>query len=848
MFSNISSAFITFIIIAFFSFPVTVIAQSASIEGTETKSATNEPVYFETDVEHEDYFSQVITAEQLHLFSDRTVEELMARIVGVQRERHGRFNIRGTSGKRSGLYNVTINGQRMATTGKGHRSINLSGISTETVGQLEVIKVLTPDMDADALGGTVNLKTRRPAQNHRVFSVNYGGGFDSGYSDFIRPESSASIYYSETFMDDLSVSAGLSYQRLNDVWERLGIDFDVAEFGDGQVDVVETIAPSLNIYEQMNWNGHVLLNYQLTTHTGLFLNSYMGNITQDFARHQSAMSAGGDWINQFETGDIGGQGAYGYNVQIQDQNIQQYMVQAGANHMLNNLDLEYRIGWSHSSLQNDQIALPFLVSGLDYTIDLEDQSRPVMDMVDREIRSQDLRIEPMKHIVQDHADNTFTGNIDLEIPFGSGFFRIGSGAVIINKDGDYRNSQLRVSTLMDLSRFQMEDAGEFSVLNSSNYNIPWLVKPDKARSFFERNYTTYRRDDDLERKESDIWIYESLVGIYSGYGMVSWDIGLLNVTGGVRVEHTAADYTGNNVIIDFLGNHSATIDTTISNSYTQLFPNLRLNMAPMENWNIMAAYSRSIGRPDFHDLTPFSLVNEEDSTVFTGNSKLEPMVSDNLDLLLERSIENRGYLGLGLFYKNISNFVYERRRSIEGGEWDGYSERTFQTGDETADIYGIEVYWRQSLGFLPGILGNLGTFTNYTWSHSSFDVDYRDDDVRFPGHSPHVINAALIYTQNRFTGQLAYHWTAESIVSLAESQRSTPSVSGLMYRDRYEDGASDLSASVRFRISQNFRLWADATNLLRDERVQYTHSRSAYPIESDLRRSSTIRLGIQFTL
>ena len=848
MFSNISSAFITFIIIAFFSFPVTVIAQSVSIEGTVTESAANEPLYFETDVEHEEYFSHVITAEQLHLFSDRTVEELMARVVGVQRERHGRFNIRGTGGKRSGLYNVTINGQRMATTGKGHRSIDLSGISTETVGQLEVVKVLTPDMDADALGGTVNIKTRRPTLNHRALSVNYGGGFDSGYSDFIRPESSGSIYYSETFMDDLSVSAGLSYQRLNDAWERLGIEFDVAEFDDGQVDVIETIAPNLNISEQMNWNSHVQLNYQLAQNTGFFLKGYLGNTTQDITRHQSVMSAGRDWINQFETGDIGRQGAYGYNINMQDQNIQQYLIQAGANHILNNLDLEYRIGWSHSRLQDDHIALPFLVGGLDYSINLEDQSRPVMNMVDRDIRSQDLRIEPMNHILQEHVDNTYTGNIDLEIPFDRGFFRIGSGAVIINKDGDYRNSQLRVSTLMDLSRFQMEDAGEFSVLNSSNYNIPWLVKPDKARSFFERSYTTYRRDEDLERKESDIWNYESLEGIYSGYGMVSWDIGMLNVTGGVRVEHTAAEYTGNNVLIDFLGNHSATTDTTISNSYTKLFPNLRLKMAPMENWNIMAAYSRSIGRPDFHDLTPFRLINDQDTTVFSGNSKLEPMVSDNLDLLLERTIEYGGYLGLGLFYKNISNFVYERRRTIEGGEWDGYSERTFETGGETADIYGIEVYWRQSFRFLPGLLGNLGTFTNYTWSHSIFDVDYRDGDVRFPGHSPHVINAAIIYTQGRFTGQFAYHWTAESIASLAESQRPAPSVSEMIYRDRYEDGASDLSASLRFRISQNFRLWADATNILRDERIQYTHSRSTYPIESDLRRSSVIRLGIQFTL
>jgi len=844
---SIASAF-SILLIAFFSFPSSISAQNTNAEGTASGLVENEPLELTGDTESSSNFGHIITAEQLLIFSDRTIEEAMARIPGVQRGRYGQFNIRGTSGAGRGLYNVTINGQRMASTGKGHRSIDLGTMSTDMAGQLEVVKVLTPDRDADALGGLINIKTLQPTGQQRQLNILYGAGFDSNYGNFIRPESRASINYTEFFNENLSVSAGLTHQLNNFAWESLGIGYNVADFGNGNIDVIEGISPSLSTNERNNLGGHIVLNYKPAAETNLYFNSYFNSSRQNITRHSLSMSANGDWINQSETGEAGRRGTYGYDVYLQDQLVQQVMAQAGAKHRLNEIELDFKLGWSYGSMREDQISLPFQLSGLDYTINMNDQARPTMAVIDREIRSQDLRIEPMNEVVQQHVESTFTGNIDINVPMGQGFFQVGSGAIISSKDGDFRDTIFRALGLVNLASFQLDEGKTISVLESDDYMIPWYIKPDNARRYFEYNLPSFRSETALQHENSDIWNYGALEGIYSGYGMFSWYIGLFNITGGARVEHTNAEYKGNNVLFNEIGFFDSTTDTTVNNSYTNLFPNLQLKIEPTEQSVIQAAYSRSIARQNFYDITPFRLVHHLNSTIFRGNPDLDPMISDNLDLLLGHNIGNMGHLNLGLFYKNISNFVIERIRTVEGGAFDGYTERTFEIGDETAQIFGIEAAWQQGFGFLPGILGNLGTYVNYTWSHSEFDAEFRDDDVRMPGQSPHVVNAALNYRQGRFTGQVAYHWTAESIVRLAEEPTPAPSAGGQIYRDRYEDGARDLSVTARFRISDNFRLWADATNLLKDERIQFTRSRSMYPVETDFRRSSVFRIGLRFDL
>ena len=75
-------------------------------------------------------------------------------------EGEGKFvQIRGTAPE---LNNVTINGAHVPGTQGGTRVVKLDDIPSDLLAAIEVSKTLTADMDADAIGGSVNLVTKTP--------------------------------------------------------------------------------------------------------------------------------------------------------------------------------------------------------------------------------------------------------------------------------------------------------------------------------------------------------------------------------------------------------------------------------------------------------------------------------------------------------------------------------------------------------------------------------------------------------------------------------------------------------------------------------------------------------------
>lgn len=107
-----------------------------------------------------DSIKEAITAEDVGEFPDDNVTESLSRISGVQITRDvgagAGFTIRGISQNR-----VEVNGRTSIGRGEG-RNANISDMPASLLGGLEVIKSPTADLVEGALGGTVNLKTRRP--------------------------------------------------------------------------------------------------------------------------------------------------------------------------------------------------------------------------------------------------------------------------------------------------------------------------------------------------------------------------------------------------------------------------------------------------------------------------------------------------------------------------------------------------------------------------------------------------------------------------------------------------------------------------------------------------------------
>ena len=377
--------------------------------------------------------------------------------------------------------------------------------------------------------------------------------------------------------------------------------------------------------------------------------------------------------------------------------------------------------------------------------------------------------------------------------------------------------------------------------------VPWLVNTEEARLFLEAQRPLFDADPNLARSLSEIKNYGSSENTYAGYAMATFEFGSLSVVGGLRAELTSKEYEGKELSFDAAGDFSSISPKKESDQELRIFPNAQIFIRPGGALNIRAAYSKTISRPDYYLLAPYVSINNMDSTIARGNPNLDPMLSDNIDLISSFDMGTGGFISAGLFIKKFTGFITSSTEVISGSNYDGYTNSSFENSGEDALIYGLELELSQRFTFLPGAFGNLGGRVNYTWSQAEFNSE-RGEKTELPGHSPHVLNAAIDYRVPRFRGQVSYHRTAPYVSGLAGSLNYLPSAGADVYADRYSEGFSDLSFSMEFRLSDQFLVWGCLYNMLNQNPKEYEYDREFYPTMQYLREGIEARLGIRFEL
>jgi hypothetical protein len=102
----------------------------------------------------------VVSRDQMEKFPDQNVADVLQRLPGVALESdHGEGRYVQIRGAEASLNTTTINGVKVPSP-EDVRKISLDIIPSYSLGSVEVTKAITPDMDADAIGGHVNLITK----------------------------------------------------------------------------------------------------------------------------------------------------------------------------------------------------------------------------------------------------------------------------------------------------------------------------------------------------------------------------------------------------------------------------------------------------------------------------------------------------------------------------------------------------------------------------------------------------------------------------------------------------------------------------------------------------------------
>ncbi len=152
-----------------------------------------------------DTIQNIIASDALGRLPDASVGEALARLAGisvqVDRGEPDKIAVRGLSPK----YNsVALNGERLpavsdSTEVYDNRSVSLNTVPTDMISSIEVTKALTPNLEADSLGGAVNLVTKSSLDfRRRVLS----GKVEAGYNDVTKKEQySTNFTYGDRFAD-----------------------------------------------------------------------------------------------------------------------------------------------------------------------------------------------------------------------------------------------------------------------------------------------------------------------------------------------------------------------------------------------------------------------------------------------------------------------------------------------------------------------------------------------------------------------------------------------------------------------------------------------------------------------
>jgi TonB-dependent receptor len=809
----------------------------------------------------------VVSAEQIERFADVTVEGALQRIAGMG---HGGTNIRGIG---AGAANVTMDGQRMGSTGSD-RSVELETISVDMVQDLEVIKVITPDMNADALSGTININTRRPIGGQRTMNVRADGGWNSRFLNFAGPNGRVSISYGDSPNEFFSYGVNLSYLRDTPSSESVSLDWGIENFEqiEGQSDVLNGLRNKISFDPRNRYSAGLQFTVQPTKRSTYH---FVTNLNYQ-QKAQEAHEMNWSWSNlispfeTFQVGTPGGSGSVSYTASLDDREIYQFTTRMGARHLFDKFDMEYNLGWGHGRTNAYDFSSSFFMANkFEFLINLDRGTD--YPLIDIGLLSTEKELSPFQMSYQGwagsdrgdkvdrsfHINNDFTGNIDFDVPYRKGSFKFGASAIM-----GFSNGMSEQFVLVDESKnnkrlvnFDMRLQRDFNIFDRPHetYQIPYIVdvRSLKDRSKIYRHHFTM--DPLIWAESAETSYFNAHEFTYAAYGMGRLNINRFRLLGGLRVENTHTKYLGRAGRINSVGRFAGAVDTLNTSSYINYFPNAQVVLSLGNFTQIRAAYSRSIGRPSLDQLSPYVLWNYNTRRIRQGNPFLRPMLSNNLDLQFEHYFLNVGQFTVGIFYKAMKDFIYQytERFGADGVDGNGTFalwHRTTMLNGQEATVYGLELSWQQNLDFLPGFLRNIGVYANYSYAYSVADVNRPGETVRLIGQRPHVINSGLDYTQGNFSGQISYAWGAPSIASYGDLDFA-PSIYGdskRVYIDNYRAAANDLSMTVRYRLTSSFRLWAAASNIMNQRSVNYAYNKEVYPNTITL-SGRTISVGLQYS-
>ena len=728
----------------------------------------------------------ILSSKSIQLLPDITVANALQRVSGVTIEKSSSGEARYPiiRGMEKRYINTLVNGIKIPSPDNKSRFIPLDLFPSELLERLEVVKSLTPNMEGDAIGGTINLQMK-DAPDRFLFQGNFASGFNTSFPEqkFNKFDVSSMSTLSPAQIKGASYVANyndfptnhLNYnQKSNPVNSTFGLTLG-NRFGKDKRFGFIISGSYQNIYRGTTSNFFLPNSQPGLNNIPLFSDLQLRKYSVQSQR--KGINAKLDYkLNQNNKISI-----INTYVRLDDYQTRFVWDTVTLNSLVNNWQ---RSQWNFQSINNTTLQGDHKISSntkIDWSLvySLAKNNTPDQSEFKHEypIVATALTYDKLQSM-----SRLWSRNTDKD---AAAYFNYTKNTSLFNR------------------AFELKLGGLYRSKNRDNYFISYSLSPSLGAAYTTINAASFLFNPvsaGAPTLNGNNYTFDEK--IKSTYIQGKWNLtNHLEILGGVRSENTNQHYE--TLLTKDVAAKSGTID------YTDLLPSAQLKYALTTNQNLRFAYYRAISRPGFAELIPDGTDGEFFREI--GDPiRLKHTVADNYDVRYELYSKGADQFLLGGFYKDIQNPI--EISAVKPQNINNLYLQPVNIGRATN--YGAEVV-------LAKYFGSFGISANYTYTNSSITndsliyssrnsagqiVSKRVSETRpLQGQSNHVGNLSLIYKNPKigFDFQTAVVYTGERISFISP-------YAGLNY---WQSPTTQLDISFEKKFGKRFSFYGKINNL-----------------------------------
>ena len=785
-----------------------------------------------------------IIAEDINKLPDFNVTDALQRVTGIQ---VARDRGEGTNSAIRGLTQMetTLNGREVFTAGSG-RNLEFADIPAEMLAGIDVYKTSSADQIEGGVGGSVDLRTRRP--------FDFGGAQAAASIRDVRGDlvGKAKTQYSMLLSNrwtsvgtgDFGALLSIASQERSFREDQKSAGSPVVRTIDGQADIAPNgTTETTSVGTRKRDGGNLALQWRPEKHLDVYAEanySELRTIQDQYQFTASAPTAASSASLVPGTRDI--QAVTWSNAPIttvgatRDTIDRTSQMALGGSWRGDNLTVRTDLSYtkSHNYLLYSALTLNGTAASLSQDLA---GNIPVSTVAGSNLAS----LATFSSVGMWYASRPFDGDLKT-----------------IRLDGEYRLAGNVVDTLSVGLRYARRHATDapgqvtFFPATGATSNAGSLAIANPISDFLPGSTSIHGYlvgNPDLARNPD--WLRQALgitATMPTGNPLGTWDIAeetqsvyfmatlrsaALPLDGnlGIRLVQTHEAVSGYQTVA---GGGTAAIagDSRYLDSLPSL--NLRYELAP--GLYLRAAASKSLTRPDFIQMSPSLTLNPVQLIGTAGSPTLKPVHANNADLAAEWYLARSTSVHLTAFSKNVDGFVITTSAPevIDGTTYQVSRPRNANT----ANVKGMEIGYQQFYDFLPGWLSGFGLQANYTYVDSQTLDTTLAAKVPLQSLSKNSGNIVAMYERDNISARLAYNWRDKFLTSVGN-------YAGVGPVSTYTRPYGWLDASFGYRVSEQLSLALEGLNLTRTIRRSYygveTRPRDTWINDRQIAVTATVR-------